>query len=55
MQAFLAACRELAGDCNKLREVLYVLEHKMWYVLIHAPYTHIVVFLHISNTPPRIS
>ena len=44
MQALLVACRKLVGDCNRLPEVLYVFEHKMWYFLIHAPYTHIVVF-----------
>ena len=49
MQALLAACRELALDYDTL---LYVFGHKTQYVLIHAPYTRIVVFWHI---PPTIS
>ena len=48
MQALLATCHELAVDYNILPKVLYVFEHKTWYILIHAPYTHIVVFWHIS-------
>ena len=54
MQAPLVACRELALDYNTLPKLLYVFEHKTWNVLIHAPYTRIVVFLHISNIPPMI-
>ena len=46
-----AACRELAVDYNTLLEVMYVFEHKMIYISIHAPYTRIVVFWHISNIP----
>ena len=44
MRVLLAACRELAMDCNTLPEVLYVFEHYMEFILIHAPYTHSVVF-----------
>ena len=33
MPAPLAACRELAGDYNRLLNVLYVFEHK--YILFH--------------------
>ena len=51
----LAAFREPAGSYNRLLDVLYVFEHKMQYLLIHAPYTRIVVFWHISNMPPWIS
>ena len=55
MRAPQAACREPAGTYNRLREVLYVFEHKTQYLLIHAPYTRIVVIWHISNIPPLIS
>ena len=48
MQVLLAACRELARGCNRLSEVLYVFEHKTWYIFIHAPYTHIVILRHFS-------
>ena len=37
MQVLLAACRELAGDCNRLSEVLYVFEHETWYSMRHIP------------------
>ena len=50
MQALLAACRELSLDYNTVPKLQYVFEHKTC-VLIHAPYTHIVVFWHISNIP----
>ena len=36
----------------QLCKVLYVFEHKTQYLLIHAPYTCIVVFWQISNIPP---
>ena len=52
MQALLAAWRELALDGPKL---LYVFEHKTQYVLIHVPYTRIVVFWQIINIHPMIS
>ena len=42
----LASCCELPGV---LHMVLYVFEHKTLHLLIHAPYTRIVVFCHISN------
>ena len=36
-------------------QVLYVFEHKMQFLLIHASFTRIVVFWHIGNVPPMIS
>ena len=44
MRAPLEACREPAGKLWQLCKVLYVFEHKTQYLLIHAPFTHIVVF-----------
>ena len=32
--------------------MLYDFEQKTWYALTHPPNTRIVVFWHISNTPP---
>ena len=55
MQAPLAACLEPAGKLWQLCKVLYVFEHKAQYLLIHAPFTRIVVFWHIGNVPPMIS
>ena len=55
MRATLAACREPAGKLWQLCKVLYVFEHKTQYLLIHAPFTRIVVFWHIGNVPPMIS
>ena len=55
MRAPLAACREPAGKLWQLCKVLYVFEDKTQYLLIHAPFTRIVVFWHISNVPPMIS
>ena len=52
IRAPLVACREPVGSYNRLSYVLYVFEHKMQYILIHAPYTHIVTFWHISNMSP---
>ena len=43
MRMLLAACRELTVDHSTLREVPYVFEHKTQDILIHAPYTRIVV------------
>ena len=40
---------------TRLLELLYVFEHKTQYLLIRAPYTCIVVFWRISNTPPMVS
>ena len=51
MRALLAAFRELVMNHNTLLEVLYVFEHKTWYISIHASYTRIVVFWLISNIP----
>ena len=51
MRAPLAACREPAGKLWQLRKVLYVFEHKTQYLLIHAPFTRIVLFWHIGNVP----
>ena len=55
MQAPLAACREPAGKLWQLCKVLYVSEHKTKYLLIHVPFTRIVVFRHIGYVPPMIS
>ena len=55
MRAPIAARYEPAGKLWQLCKVLFVFEHKMQYLLIHAPLTHIVVFRHISNMPPMIS
>ena len=44
MKAPQATCRELAGCYNRLQELLYVFENKTQYILIHAPYTPIVVY-----------
>ena len=55
MPALLVACREPAGKLWQLYNVLYVFEHKTQYLLIHAPFTLIVVFWHIGNVPPMIS
>ena len=44
MRVPLSACRDLARGYNRLPIVLYVFEQKMQYILIHAPYTRIVVF-----------
>ena len=44
-----AACREPAGSYNKTTRTAICFEHKTQYLLIHAPYTRIVVFWHISN------
>ena len=43
MRAPLAACRDPAGKLWQLCNVLYVFEHKTQSLLIHAPYTRIVV------------
>ena len=50
-----AAYREPAGSYDKTTRTAVCFEHKMQYLLIHAPYTRIVVFWHISNIPPMIS
>ena len=55
MQAPLVACREPAGKLWQLCKVLYVLNIKRNNLLIHAPFTRIVVFWHIRNVPPMIS
>ena len=55
MWAPLADCREPARSYDKLREVLYVFEHKAQCILIHAPYNRIVVFWQFSKMPPMIS
>ena len=46
------ACREPAGRYDKTTRTAMCFEHKTQYLLIHAPYTLIVVFWHISNIPP---
>ena len=55
MRVPLVACREPEGKLWQLCKVLYVFEHKAQYILIHAPFTRIVVFWHISNIYPMIS
>ena len=47
----LAACCEPTGKLWQLWKVLYVFEHKTQYLLIHAPFTRIVVFWHIVTYP----
>ena len=54
MQGPLAACLEPAGNLWQLCQMLYVFTHKTQYLLIHAPFTRIVVFWHIGNIPPVI-
>ena len=49
MRALLAACRGLAVDYNILLVALNVFEDRKYYIYIHAPYTHTVVFWQISN------
>ena len=49
-----AACREPAGSYDKTTQTAICFEHKKQYLLIRTPYTHIVVFWHISNIPPMI-
>ena len=44
MRAALVACREPAGKVWQLCKVLYAFEHKVQYILIHAPFNRIVVF-----------
>ena len=39
------------GSYDNCEMLLYVLEHKAQYILIHAPFTRIVVFRHIGNVP----
>ena len=50
-----AACREPAGSYDKTTRTAICFEHKTQPLLIRAPYTHILVFWHISNIPPMIS
>ena len=49
-----AACREPAGSYDKTTRTAICFEHKTQYLLIRAPYTHIVVFWHISKIAPMI-
>ena len=46
------ACREPAGSYDKTTRTATCFEHKTQYILICAPYTHIVVFWHIRSIPP---
>ena len=55
MQAPLVACHEPAGKLWQLCKVLYVFEHKTQYLLIHAPFTSIMIFSHIGTVPTMIS
>ena len=54
MRMPLVACHEPTGKLWQLCKVLYVFEHKMQYILIHAPFTRIVAVWHIGNLPPMI-
>ena len=54
MQAPLVACREPVGSYNRLSYVLYVFEHERQYLLIHAPYTRIVLFWQIIGIYSKI-
>ena len=47
----LSAHHELAKDQNRPLKVLYALEHKTWYILIHPPHNHTVAIWYISNIP----
>ena len=51
MRVPLVTHRELAADQNRKLKVLYVFEHKMYCILIQAPYTRIVIVWHINNIP----
>ena len=53
MWAPLPACREPEGSYDKSTRGVF--EHKTQYLLLHAQYTRIAVFWHISNIPPKIS
>ena len=55
MPAPLATHREPGGIQNKSLNMLYVFEHKMLWILIHAPHTRTMAFWHIGNKPPMIS
>ena len=55
MRATLVASREPAGKLWQLCKVLCIFEQKTQYILIHAPFTRIVIFWHIGNVPPMIS
>ena len=55
MRAPLVTHREPVGVQNRQQSVLYVFAYKTKNILIHDPHTHIVLFWHISNIPPRIS
>ena len=44
MLAILVVCRELAMDYNTLPKVLYVFEHKTYYIFFHAIYNRITAF-----------
>ena len=55
MRVPLVAFPEPAGKLWQLWKVLYVFENKMQNLLIHAPFTRIVVFWHIGKVPPMIS
>ena len=54
MGAPLVARREPVGNYRRPLELPYVFEQKTQYILIHAPYTRLVVFWHISNIPHNI-
>ena len=55
MRVPLVARLEPAGTPNRPPNVLYVLEYKTLYILIHALHTRPVAFWHMCNMPPMIS
>ena len=52
MRAPLVACRKPAESYDKTSGDAIWFEYKTQSLLIHAPYTRIVVFWHIGNIPP---
>ena len=55
IRAPLGGLSRTSGSYDKTTQTAICFEHKTQYLLIRAPYTHIVVFWHISNIPPMIS
>ena len=55
MRAPLGGLSRTTGSYAKTTRAAICFEHKTQYLLIHAPYTRIVVFWHISNISPMIS
>ena len=55
MRVPVTDCPKAAGKLWQLCKVLYVFEHKTQDLLIHAPFTRIVLSWHICNVPRMIS